>query len=142
MFGVIVVGVDERGFSNGAVEMARHLAASLGEKVVVAHVYPMHSQRPAGPSTYETYDEAKELVDQIVASFKAEEVDAEGVVEPHAGFGLGRKLLEIAQLRGAGLVVVGDHHRSSVVERTFGSFAHEVVHSTKIPVLVVPGTED
>ena len=44
----------------------------------------------------------------------------------------------MAKSHQAGLIVVGTRGRSNVTSMLLGSVAHEVVHKSTLPVLVVP----
>jgi nucleotide-binding universal stress UspA family protein len=142
MFGVILAAVDEFGRSDAVVKVVHDVALMTHDKVVVVHVFPLHTQRPAGPSTYETPEEAEQMVDKFVKLFKENGIEAEGVVERHAGGGIGRAVLEIGHQHNVGLVVVGTHRRSEMVEVVLGSVSHEVLRGATVPVLVVPNIKE
>jgi nucleotide-binding universal stress UspA family protein len=52
--------------------------------------------------------------------------------------GIGGALIDVALGHQAGLIVVGTRGRSDVTSMLLGSVAHEVVHKSTLPVLVVP----
>jgi nucleotide-binding universal stress UspA family protein len=141
MFGTILLAVDEFEHSDAATEVARNLASATHDDVVVINVYRVHVGRPA-PATYQTPEEAQKLVDRHVEAMTAAGVTAEGVLERHlGGTSVGEVLLAFARDRGAGLLVVGTRGRSDLAALTLGSVAHDVVHASNIPVLVVPGKD-
>jgi nucleotide-binding universal stress UspA family protein len=49
-----------------------------------------------------------------------------------------RAVETVAKSHQAGLIVVGTRGRSNVTSMLLGSVAHEVVHKSTLPVLVVP----
>jgi nucleotide-binding universal stress UspA family protein len=53
---------------------------------------------------------------------------------------VGVSLIDVANSRQAGLIVVGTRGRSNVKSILLGSVAHEVVCKSTLPVLVVPDT--
>jgi universal stress protein A len=52
--------------------------------------------------------------------------------------GIGGALIDVAVSNEAGLIVVGTRGRSDVTSMLLGSVAHEAVHKSPLPVLVVP----
>ncbi len=49
-----------------------------------------------------------------------------------------QRILDSAQERGAGIIVMGSHGRSGVSYVALGSIATSVVHHANIPVLIAP----
>jgi nucleotide-binding universal stress UspA family protein len=137
MFGTIVVGVDESGHANHAVQAAAKIAAETGDKVVVFHGVVVH-QAKGSPFTTESRDEAQHLVDRYVARLGEAGISATGEIHRELEIGIGGALIDVAQSHQAGLIVVGTRGRSDIVSILLGSVAHEAVHRSPLPVLVVP----
>jgi nucleotide-binding universal stress UspA family protein len=137
MFGTIVVGVDESGHADHAVQTVAKLAAETGDKVVVFHGMVVH-QAKGSPFTTETRDEAQHLVDRYVARLAEAGVSATGDIHRELEIGIGGALIDVAESHQAGLIVVGTRGRSDLVSMLLGSVAHEAVHKSPLPVLVVP----
>jgi nucleotide-binding universal stress UspA family protein len=137
MFGTIVVGVDGSGHADRAVETVAKLAAETKDKVVVFHGVVIHHAR-ATAYTDETPDEMQQLVDRYVAQLAAAGVPAAGEMHRELEIGIGGALIDVAKSHQAGLIVVGTRGRSNVTSMLLGSVAHEVVHKSALPVLVVP----
>jgi nucleotide-binding universal stress UspA family protein len=137
MFGTIVVGVDESGHADHAVQTVARIAAATKDKVVVFHGVVVHHAK-AAPYTTETPDDAQHLVDRYVADLTAAGVSATGEVHRELEIGIGGGLIDAATGHQAGLLVVGTRGRSDVASMLLGSVAHEVVHKSPLPVLVVP----
>ena len=137
MFGTIVVGVDGSGHSNHAVQAAAKIAAETGDKVVVFHGVVVH-QAKGSPFTTESRDEAQHLVDRYVARLGEAGIPATGEIHRELEIGIGGALIDVAQSHHAGLIVIGTRGRSDIVSMLLGSVAHEAVHKSPLPVLVVP----
>lgn len=137
MFGTIVVGADESGHAEHAIQTVIKLASATRDKVVVFHGVVVHPARSA-PYTTETKDEAQHLVDRYVARLTEAGINATGEVHRELEIGIGGALIDVAAAHGAGLLVVGTRGRSDLTSMLLGSVAHEVVHKSTLPVLVVP----
>jgi len=137
MFGTIVVGVDGSGHADRAVETVAKMAAETKDKVVVFHGVVIHHAR-ATAYTDETLDEMQQLVDRYVSQLAAAGVPATGEMHRELEIGIGGALVDVAKSHQAGLIVVGTRGRSNVSSMLLGSVAHDVVHKSTLPVLVVP----
>jgi len=137
MFGTIVVGVDGSGHADHAVQAVAKIAAATKDKVVVFHGVVVH-QAKGTPFTTETRDEAQHLVDRYVAQLAEAGISATGDIHRELEIGIGGALIDVAESHQAGLIVVGTRGRSDIVSMLLGSVAHEAVHKSPIPVLVVP----
>jgi nucleotide-binding universal stress UspA family protein len=137
MFGTIVVGVDAFGRADHAVQTVAKLAAETQDKVVVFHGVVVH---PGKGTVYvtESRDDAQHLVDRYVAQLTAAGVPATGEVHRELAIGIGGAMIDVALAHQAGLLVVGTRGRSNLTSMLLGSVAHEVVHKSTLPVLVVP----
>jgi nucleotide-binding universal stress UspA family protein len=137
MFGTIVVGVDDSGHADHAVQTVATIASGTGDRVVVFHGVVVHANR-AGAYTTETQDQAQHLVDRYVKQLTEAGISATGEVHRELEIGIGGALIDVANGHHAGLLVVGTRGRSNLVSMLLGSVAHEVVHKSPLPVLVVP----
>lgn len=137
MFGTIVVGVDESGHADHAVREVIKIASTGGDRVVVFHGVVVHPSRST-PFTTETTDDAQGLVDRYVAKLTEAGISATGEVHREVETGVGGALLDVAENHQAGLLVVGTRGRSDLAAMLLGSVAHEVVHKSHMPVLIVP----
>ena len=137
MFGTIVVGVDASGHADHAVQTVAKIAAETKDKVVVFHGVVVHTAK-GNPYTTETRDDAQHLVDRYVAQLAEVGISASGEVHRELEIGIGGALIDVAISHEAGLIVVGTRSRSNVTSMLLGSVAHEAVHKSTLPVLVVP----
>ena len=137
MFGTIVVGVDQSGHADHAVQAAAKIAAETGDKVVVFHGMVVH-QAKGSPFTTESRDEAQHLVDRYVARLGEAGISATGDIHRELEIGIGGALIDVARSYQAGLIVIGTRGRSDIASMLLGSVAHEAVHKSPLPVLVVP----
>jgi nucleotide-binding universal stress UspA family protein len=137
MFGTIVVGVDASGHADHAVQTVAKIAAETKDKVVVFHGVAVHAGKGTVYVT-ESQDDAQHLVDRYVAQLAAVDVPAVGEVHRELAIGIGGAMIDVALGHQAGLLVVGTRGRSDLTSMLLGSVAHEVVHKSPLPVLVVP----
>ncbi|HUY44297.1 MAG TPA: universal stress protein [Streptosporangiaceae bacterium] len=137
MFGTIVVGVDESGHADNAVQAVAKIAAETGDAVVVFHGVVLHPSR-AMPFTTETHDQGQQLVDRYVKQLTDAGIAATGLVHREVETGVGGALIDVGIEHHAGLLAVGTRGRSDLSSMLLGSVAHEVVHKSTLPVLLVP----
>lgn len=137
MYGTIVLAVDEFEHSKPAAEAAKSLAIATNDAVVVLHIYRVHVGKPA-PATYQSPEEAQQLVDSYVAELTGAGVKARGILERHMSGDEGEVVAQVVAANQAGLVVVGTRARSELASLAFGSVSHDIVHRSAVPVMVVP----
>jgi nucleotide-binding universal stress UspA family protein len=99
-------------------------------------------QAKGSPFTTESRDEAQHLVDRCVARLSEAGISATGEIHRELEIGIGGALIDVAQSHQAGLIVIGTRGRSDIVSMLLGSVAHEAVHKSPLPVLVVPEKTD
>ncbi len=137
----IVVGYDDTAGSQKALERAATLAKALGAKLVVTSVTPvmLSAGRSAGPidPTDPPEKHAKELeTARTYLEGQGVEADYQGAIgEPSDA------LVQLAEERGADMIVVGHHH--GVVHRLFGASVSDTVsHHAHCDVLIVHAPHD
>lgn len=131
----IVLGYDDSDAAKRGLERTAELSSAFGSKVIVTSVAPMLVGRAGGPvDPADPPDEHKrELV--RAASFLGERgIDADfdlGLADPAS------HIVELAEQRGADLIVVGTHE-PSVLERLLGlSVSRKVERKAHCDVLIV-----
>jgi nucleotide-binding universal stress UspA family protein len=135
---MLVVGYDDSPGAQRALDAAVELARPLGDRLVVAF-----AAQPPGRWVGDEYgahkatleERGRELVDRAVERARAAGVEAEAHVAPLTPVDL---LLEIAEARGARMIVVGTYSESPLRGAVLGSTPHKLLHLSSVPVLAVP----
>ncbi len=134
----IVVGYDGSECADGALDAAIELAKSLGDKIVL-----VFGAEPAGAGGGEvpTHREAVEEIGRKLTARGVERaakagITAEVEMPTHAP---AAALDDVAERRGARMIVVGSRGESQLKGLLLGSTPYKLLHLSKAPVLVVPG---
>lgn len=146
MYKHILIATDGSEFAGKCVEHGLALGKALGSRITVVTVTAPYSLSglPGGwldsEATIAEYDRSrKEMADGILGD-AAQHAAALGVVAetlhvtaatPSAGID------ETAEKRGCDLIVMASHGKRGVRRLLLGSQVNEVLHSSKVPVLVV-----
>ncbi len=135
MFRNVIVGIHEEHGGGDAIALARKLVAKDG-KLTLAYVYPGYAafQARSNPEA-----EAKE---QAHAKTLLEQArDEAGLTAELAAKGspsVGRGLHELAQARGADLIVTGSTHHGLIGRVCVGNDTHEALNGAPCAVAVAP----
>ena len=133
----IVVGFDDTEPARRALERAAELAAALGAKLVVTSVAPLMLSvgRSAGP--YDPTDPPEAHVDQLKDA--RELLEGRGIAADYVP-AVGEPadtIVELAEQRGADMIVVGTHE-PNILERLLGqSVSESVARHARCDVLIV-----
>lgn len=148
MFQRILVAIDGSEHAARALREAIDLAVAANAKLTVLSV----SQRPsvlfvAGPIVppldLGELDEAIESEHERLLDEAISEVPEGVSVERVLAHGSpARAILDQARTGAHDLIVLGSRGRGDVVAMLLGSVSHQVLHSSRIPVLVVDGSDD
>jgi nucleotide-binding universal stress UspA family protein len=133
----IVVGVDGSGSASAALEWAARQAELTGSHldVVIAWQWPMIYGSPfVLPADYNPADDARRVLDQVVATATAAHPNIEIraiVMEGHPASALGEAS------KGADLLVVGSRGHGEFAGMLLGSVSEHCVTNAHCPVLVL-----
>ena len=138
MFGTILLAVDGSTYSEKAVELAKRLATTTNDEVVVTHVTEL---LPARFQTFPGVDseldqEAVEFTKAYLAELEGAGVKARAELRSSQYGGIARILTDVAEDLDVGLIVMGSHGRGDLTGLLLGSVAHKLVHLSKRPVLI------
>ncbi|MGI8511274.1 MAG: universal stress protein [Solirubrobacteraceae bacterium] len=147
MFGSIVVGTDGSDTAKQAVRQASELAKAVGATIDLVSAYePVSSARlreeqTQVPKDLEWMVNPREDVDGTLAE-AADTVKGEGVevqVHPREG-DPADAILDVAEERGAGLIVVGNKGMTGAKRFLLGSVPNKVSHHAPCSVLIIRTT--
>jgi nucleotide-binding universal stress UspA family protein len=138
MFGIVLLAVDGSEYSEKAVELAKQLATSTNDEVVVTHVterLPARFQTYPGLD-YEHDQEVIELAHGYLAKMEEAGIKARIELRSAPYGGVARIITNLAEDLQAGLIVMGSHGRGDLTALLLGSVAHKVLHLSRRPVLI------
>ncbi|HUV57646.1 MAG TPA: universal stress protein [Acidimicrobiales bacterium] len=138
MFQKILVAVDESTYAKPVLETAVKMAKAFGAEVRVVHVLETGFVGRAGVVNLESSDEAHKVVSEAVAFFEENGVKASASVRAAMHGRLALEIGEESVAFGAGLVVMGSRGLTDFEGVFVGSTSHRMIHTSKVPVLVVP----
>lgn len=136
MFDKVLVPVDGSEASDRAVHFAADLASRYGAEVIVLHVCEQEYLYGVGVSSEES-EGATELVDRHVRRMKDAGLSARGAVVSVPYGRTARAILVAVGEENVDLIVMGTRGLSTWSRLVLGSVAHKVLHSARVPVLVV-----
>ena len=136
MFERILLAVDGSPQSGKTIGVALDLAKRYGSKVTVAHVreYERYegSDVDLGPPI-----PAEQLVEDVLATFRAEKVETEGVIRRVDSGHTPEQIVEAAKQADADLIVMGSRGMTELKSLLLGGVANKVVHQATCPILLV-----
>lgn len=130
-----LVATDFSRSSQAAINHAAAHAMLAGAKLLIVHVLPIPSL-DAGEGLLHR---GAEPADFAAAERELQAIRPEGVeVERHLAKGdPAEQILELAQARGVGLIVIGTNGRSGLLRALLGSVAESVLKAASCPVLTL-----
>jgi nucleotide-binding universal stress UspA family protein len=138
MSGEIVIGYDGTECGHAALDHACNLAKALDAKLVVAYGYqPYQGAGEIGTQRQLMRDEGGRLTDEGAAEARERGVEAEPVTVPERP---AAALANLAEDRGAAMIVVGTYGETPLKGAILGSTPHKLVHIATVPVVVVPAS--
>ena len=144
MFSSIVVGTDGSETANEAVRQAAELAGALGAHVHLVCVYEPVPSAPEGPGEPDARVESgwvlrpREAVDATLDSAAAVFAAAGVEVERYAQRGdPADAILDVAEERGADLIIVGNRGQTGAKRFLLGSVPNRISHHAPCAVLII-----
>jgi nucleotide-binding universal stress UspA family protein len=136
VFERILVAVDGSPRSEKTISIALDMAQRYASAVTVVHVreYERYegSDVDMGPPT-----PAEQLVDEVLATFKAGGVQAYGEIRRVSSGSTPEQIVEVAEGSRADLIVMGSRGMTEWKSLLLGGVATKVVHQASCPVLLV-----
>jgi nucleotide-binding universal stress UspA family protein len=136
----LLLATDGSKESNLAAAHAVYLAKTLGANLGVVYVVNTHDAQSLGvhfsEAVRELKQEAQQVIDEVLKAAKEAGATAEGVV---AEGNPGRAIVQVAEDRGADLILMGATGKSGFQELLLGSVSGYVADHSKRPVLIVRG---
>lgn len=137
----MIVGYDGSDCAKAALAKAVELAKATGDGIAVVFGYEPPSMRAGGPVGYQ-----RDLIEQMGRDRIAEAMavlEGTGVTATSVEIEElpADALIDVAEQRGASMIVVGTRGESPVVGAILGSTAYKLLHRSTVPVLVVPAPE-
>jgi nucleotide-binding universal stress UspA family protein len=147
MFGSIVVGTDGSDTARQAVRQAIDLASSVGARIDLVSAYEpvsdqrLREERKEAPEDVAWAVNPREDVDATLEE-AAEQIRAKGVeVEAFARQGdPADAILDVAEERGADLIIVGNKGMTGAKRFLLGSVPNKVSHHAPCSVLIIRTT--
>lgn len=148
MYGHILIPTDGSDFARKGVDAGLELAEKLGSKVtalMITEPYPLYAT-----SAHLVFVPADNEIDRYEASQRAfAEAALEAVAKKAEKLGVAIETLHLsnelpsdaivktAAERGCNLIVMASHGRRGIARMLLGSQTSQVLHDTRVPVLVV-----
>jgi nucleotide-binding universal stress UspA family protein len=147
MFGAIVVGTDGSNTAGEAVRQATELARSLGAKVYLVSAYEpvpegrLRDERQQVPEDLQWMVNPREDVEATLreAAQRVEDAGVEVVTYAREG-DPADAILDVAEERGADLIVVGNKGMTGAKRFLLGSVPNKVSHHAPCSVLIIRTT--
>ncbi len=147
MFGSIVVGTDGSDTAKEAVKQATELASTLGAKVFLVSAYEpvpagrLRDERQDVPEDLQWMVNPREDVDETLSEAADSVREADIAVNVYAREGdPADAILDVAEERGADLIVVGNKGMTGAKRFLLGSVPNRVSHHAPCSVLIIRTT--
>ncbi len=151
MFETVVVPLDGSELAEAALDQAREIAGKFGSTVILLRAIDPVSRLIAtqAPGLYETPTSAQvnvELLEEVVDAERAEATKYLEAVQTRIGGkceyvvvegSASDAIIDVAQEKKAGLIVMSSHGRGGLGRVVFGSVAGHILHHSHIPVLLI-----
>lgn len=134
----IALAVDGSAESERAAKLTKALALTLGAEVTVLHFREKAPfARYGGPAVIETSDELFGLIRSTVEDLAGAGIVVNADVEDSRPLAEAKPIAKAAERFGSQLIVIGSRGLSTGRAAVQGSVSHDLIHATKVPVLIV-----
>ena len=133
----IALAVDGSHESERAVAITKQLAKALGAEVTVIHFREPAAHPRAAVPFQESAGQMLALVTRVVNDLAGDGIEVAGDIENSTVLAEAGPIARTAERYGAGLIVVGSRGFSTGRALIQGSVSHDLIHATRIPVLIV-----
>lgn len=133
----IALAVDFSPEARHAAALTRELARTLDAEVTILHFREKGLGHFASARKGETPEETLDLVTEIVTDLANAGITVDGDVEDSLPLEEAGPIARAAERFGAQLIVVGSRGLSTAGAFARGSVSHDLIHASKVPVLVV-----
>ncbi|PLX43557.1 MAG: universal stress protein [Deltaproteobacteria bacterium] len=138
-FGKVLLPVDGSEHSKRAMDWAAALSAEGKGSIILLYVRPKISELLGEPfyqrALDQQLDEAKHILDPFEELLKESQAVFETIIlegDP------AKAIVKCAEVERCDLVVMGGRGLGDLAGLVLGSVTHKVLHSSKVPVLIVP----
>jgi nucleotide-binding universal stress UspA family protein len=148
MYNRILVPLDGSPLSEAVLPYAKNLARALNVEIVLLHVdvspapeFDPHTP-PLAPPTKEIkqiHADEKAYIKHICSKLESEGARATYLLREGP---VTETILEVAEIMQADLIAMSTHGRTGMLRLLLGSVAEQVVHESKIPVMLFRPHED
>lgn len=136
----ILIGVNPDTYDNDAMALGSGLAHSSGARPVLTYVYPTDPHSSDRDFDSLLRDEGELLLEEARLRFcqRWDWVPDHVTTALHGNQSSGVGLAEVAEQRGAELVVIGSAEGGAAGRFTIGSTANQLLHTSTVPVVTAP----
>lgn len=138
---ILLVAVDFEEASRRAIELAQKLAAPLGARLVLIHVYtlPVYTYPGLEPTILPGFHSEVTAAAQRAMAALCDDVGVPDSVLVEGD--PAREILAAARERKAAMIIMGTHGRTGLSHALLGSVAEKVIRQSEIPVMTVRAPE-
>jgi nucleotide-binding universal stress UspA family protein len=137
-FGRILFAVTDSAQCTRAAAVAASLARANSSQLYVVHLIERLFLGRAGWCSMETVEEARRLVMRFRAELETLGVGATALTGQSRSDRIAHRIIGAAIDYDIDVLVIGTRGKSALTAVLTGSVSHEIVHRSKIPVVVVP----
>jgi nucleotide-binding universal stress UspA family protein len=143
--GKILIALDQTTLSTSVVPVALKLAKALGSSIILCHtIAPIGEHREAAdapPGVARMLDALHDAANAFMAQAASQVEEAGVVADTVVAVGdAPQEIVRVAERAGAGLIAMATRGRQHLDSRVMGSVSNSVLHSTRLPCLLIRQT--